>query len=337
MTGLWASWQRFWFEPESTAPLVLIRVAFGVLVLAWAGALAPDLLTFLGPDGLVASGPHYDGPALWTIFSPLDSSAAVIVGYVAMVVAAVALIAGFQTRLAALIIFVVLTSIERRNVWVTNSGDELIRIIALILVLAPAGAAASIDSWRRGERPWSFPLRSPWALRLLQVQVSLLYLAALWAKVRGVTWNDGTAVSYALRLDDMARFQPPAGFTQSELVANALTYGTLLVEFAIGVLVWNRRLRPYVLLAGVGLHLSIELTMRIGFFSWAVLVAYLAFVPPETAERVIQRVRSIGRESWITARRKRALSIPRVDSRSLSMPVRVVPGDMAEKTKLPRL
>jgi hypothetical protein len=73
-----------------------------------------------------------------------------------------------------------------------------------------------------------------------------------------------------------------------------MTYGTLAVEFSIGVLVWNRRLRPYVLLAGIALHLSIELTMRIGFFSWAVLVAYLAFVPPEHAELAIQRARELG-------------------------------------------
>ncbi len=285
MSRAWASWQRFWFEPESTAPLVLLRVAFGVLVIAWALALAPDLLTFLGPHGLVAKTPHTDAPALWTLLRPFNSNAAVIVCFAALLVAAVSLIAGIQTRLAALVIFVVLTSFERRNVYVTNSGDELIRIIALILVLAPAGAGRGVLGFAR---------RSPWALRLLQVQVSILYLSAVWAKVRGVSWNDGTATSFALRLHDMARFQLPHSLTQSELLANFMTYGTLAVELSIGVLVWNRRLRPYVLLAGVGLHLSIELMMRIGFFSWAVLVAYLAFVPPEQAEHVLQQVRVFG-------------------------------------------
>ena len=71
-----------------------------------------------------------------------------------------------------------------------------------------------------------------------------------------------------------------------------MTYGTLAVEFSLGVLIWNRRLRPYVLVAGIGLHLSIDLTMRIGFFSWAVFVAYLAFVPPDRAEQVVAWVRS---------------------------------------------
>ena len=309
MTGarrLWGSWERFWFEPESMAPLVLVRVAFGVLVLAWALSLAPDLLTFLGPHGLLPDAPRFDSPGLWTLLSPLNSSAAVIVCYCALIAAAVALVVGFQTRLAALIVFVAYTSMERRNFYVTNSGDELIRIIALILFLAPAGAAVSVDRWRRRLPPWTFPKRSPWALRLLQVQVSVLYLSAAWDKVRGVTWNNGTATSFAMRLDDIARFQLPHAITQSELIANLLTYGTLATELSIGILVWNRRLRPYVLLAGVALHLSIDLTMRIGFFSLGVFVAYLAFVSPERAEWVIQAVR--GRAERLLSARAPAAS-----------------------------
>jgi uncharacterized membrane protein YphA (DoxX/SURF4 family) len=292
----WESWQRFWFEPESTAPLVLVRVAFGVLVLAWGLSLAPDLIAFLGPEGVVPDSSSYEGPALWTLLDVFNSDAAVIALYVAMLAGGVCLIFGFQSRLAALIVFVVLTSFDRRNVWMSNSGDGLVRILSLILVLAPAG-----NSIRE---------RAPWALRLLQVQVSILYLAAVWAKVRGVAWNDGTAVSYAMRLEDIARFQLPHGLTQSELVANLMTYGTLAVELALGVLIWNKKLRPYVLLAGVGLHLSIDLTMRIGFFSWAVLVAYLAFVPPEQAQRVIDRARET------------TSSFRRIVRRSRSAPVR---------------
>lgn len=293
---LWSSWERFWFEPESTAPLVLVRVAFGLLVLAWALTLAPDLLTFVGPHGLLPHAPDFDSPGLWTLLGPLNSNAAAIVCFYALIAAALSLIVGFQTRLAALIVFVAFTSIERRNFYVSNSGDELIRIIALILFLAPAGSAVSVDRWRKRAPLWTFPARSPWALRLLQVQVSVLYLAAVWDKVRGVTWNNGTATSYALRLDDIVRFQLPHTIAQSELIANLMTYGTLAVEFSIGVLVWNRRLRPYVLLAGVGLHLSIDLLMRIGFFTGAVFVAYLAFVSPERAERLIHGIRS--RADW---------------------------------------
>jgi hypothetical protein len=45
--------------------------------------------------------------------------------------------------------------------------------------------------------------------------------------------------------------------------------------------------------------------MRIGFFSAAMLVLYLAFVPPESAERVLARVRAFMRK-----RKSPALAAP---------------------------
>jgi hypothetical protein len=45
-----------------------------------------------------------------------------------------------------------------------------------------------------------------------------------------------------------------------------------------------------VLGAGVTLHLTIELTLRAGFFSWVVIAAYLSFVPPETMTRTLSRL-----------------------------------------------
>jgi hypothetical protein len=165
-------------------------------------------------------------------------------------------------------------------------------VIALYLALAPAGAALSLDRARRArERFWEFPARAPWALRLMQVQLSVIYLATAWTKMRGTTWNDGTAVSYALRVGDLERFPVPHLLTDSVLVTNLMTYGTLATEVALGVLVWNRRARPWVLGLGVALHLGIDYSMRVGFFTFAMLVLYLAFVPPETASRAILAMR----------------------------------------------
>jgi len=64
-----------------------------------------------------------------------------------------------------------------------------------------------------------------------------------------------------------------------------------VVRIAFGLLVWNRKLRPWVLLAGVGLHLAIDLTIRVGFFSYAILLLYLAFIPPEVMDRWLVALR----------------------------------------------
>jgi hypothetical protein len=156
----------------------------------------------------------------------------------------------------------------------------------------PSGDGLSVDRWLRArDRFWEFGTRAVWPLRLVQIQVSVLYLAAVWAKVRGTTWNDGTALTYAFRMADLERFPVPGFITDSVLIVNVLTYGTLALELSIGILVWNRILRPWVLLLGVSLHLGIDYAVRVGFFSWAVLVAYVAFVPPDSARSFILSMR----------------------------------------------
>jgi hypothetical protein len=164
--------------------------------------------------------------------------------------------------------------------------------MAFYMMLAPAGASLSLDRWRRARSAfWELPSRAPWALRLMQVQLSVLYLAGLWAKLRASEWNDGTAISYAVRLDDLARFDMPASLATSELLVNLLTYGTLAIEALIGILVWNRALRPWVLGLGVALHVGIDLTLRVGFFSYAIFVLYLAFLPPGAVSARLPAIR----------------------------------------------
>jgi hypothetical protein len=110
-------------------------------------------------------------------------------------------------------------------------------------------------------------------------------------KLQGTTWNNGTAVSTAMRIGDVVRFSPPGFVTHSVLISNLMTFGTLLIELSIPIFVWFPRFRPWVLLAGFFLHFGIDLTIRVGFFSWAMFTLYLAFLSPPWAEATILRLR----------------------------------------------
>jgi hypothetical protein len=284
--GVAGAWNRFWFEPTSTSTVAVVRIAFGVVILGWAVSLAPDLFAFYSDDGILPSQPEdYPGTGAWGLLGIFESDLAVVVVYLLLLLASLAVIVGIQARIASLVLFVCVLSFTRRDPWILNSGDLFLRVLAFYLVFAPTGAALSVDAWRKSrEHFWEFPLRAPWALRLIQVQLTILYLAAVWAKARGSLWNDGTAVSYALRIGDLERFPVPDFVTDSLILSNLMTYGTLATELAIPILVWNRRLRPWVLLFGVFLHLGIDYAVRVGFFTLAMLVLYVAFVPPKTME-----------------------------------------------------
>ncbi|HSE81957.1 MAG TPA: HTTM domain-containing protein [Gaiellaceae bacterium] len=285
------TWERFWFREVESSTYALLRVAFAVVVLAWTISLAPTLYSFFGDGGILPSHPDGDVGS-WGLLQLDSGPAAVTALYLLLLVGALCLLVGFKTRLAAVVVFVCLVSFARRDPWVLNSGDLLVIVLSFYVMLTPSGAALSVDRWLEARtRFWEFPKRSLWPLRLIQVQVSLLYFFAVWAKVRGETWNDGTAVSYAFRIEDLERFPIPAFVTDSLLLVNLITYGTLAVELALAILVWNGKLRPWVLLLGVMLHLGIDYAVRVGFFSYAALVAYIAFLPPETVSAWVHRLR----------------------------------------------
>jgi Vitamin K-dependent gamma-carboxylase len=289
-----AGWNRFWFEPVSTAPLAVFRIAFGLIVFVWTLSLLPQLSPFFTKGGILPQQPPYSGDLreAWGLFGIFPSETAVVLVWVALLLASVALTIGLFSQLAAAVAFVALMSFERRNPYVFNSGDVLMRVIAFYLIFAPTSVSLSVRRLLRDRGDfWAFPTRSAWPLRLLQVQFSAVYLFAVWAKVRGITWNNGTAVSIALRITDLQRFPVPSFITHSLLITNMLTFGTLVIELSLAILVWNRRLRPWVLLAGLSLHLGIEYSVRVGFFGVSILSMYLLWVPPERMEAVLLALR----------------------------------------------
>jgi hypothetical protein len=195
--------------------------------------------------------------------------------------AAVALVVGWRPRIAALVAFVLVTSFERRNPGVFNTGDGLVRILALYLALCPTAAPLF--------GPW--PARAPWGLRLMQIQLSVIYATSVAEKLQGSAWPGGTALGYALRLEDLQALSVAHLIADVPALTAALTIGTLVIEAALAVCPWIPRLRKPVLLAGVVFHVAIYLSLRVGFFSAAMLTLYLAFVPPDAAERFLVGMR----------------------------------------------
>ncbi len=192
------AWQSFWFQPEQMYTLGLVRIAFGALVVVWGLWLLPMRDGLLDADGVTPAQPSI--AHTWGLFAVWSSDAAILTGVVVLVLSAIAMLVGWHSRLAAILVFVLVLSFERRDPWAFNSGDALVRIEALLLAISPCGAALSLDHRRRTGSFWSAQTRPNWPVRLMQVQLSLIYLAAVQVKLSGEPWLNGTAVSYVLRL-----------------------------------------------------------------------------------------------------------------------------------------
>ncbi len=203
--------------------------------------------------------------------------------YVLLLVACLLTTLGLWTRVASVAMFVLMVSFHHRTPDVLHSGDTLLRAMAFIVMVAPSGAALSLDRviglWR-GTAPAEPAPVSLWPQRLAQFQVAIVYFTTVWHKWYGPAWRDGTATWYVPQLHEFDRFPVPAFVDQTPFV-QITTYGTLLVELALATLVFARPLRKWVLLAGVLLHAGIEYRFNIPLFGWIMVSTYVAFYSGE--------------------------------------------------------
>ncbi len=289
--GFASRWLAFWFTPDSLAVLTAMRVAIGACSLAWALSLVADLGTFYFDDGLLPE-PGYADHRL-ALFQWFESDAAVVIVFVALVAASIAVIAGWWVRLGAPVLWLAMMTMQLGAPSTLNAGDMMLRIwtayLALYTLVTPSrflsvrlGGDVGVD----GERHW---LAGPvWFVRLAQIQLTVVYPATVIAKLDGDTWREGTAALYALGLVDFERFWVPAVLRENLIVGNVMTWITIALELSLPFLLWTQRTRWFAIIAGLSLHIGFDYTMRLGFFLPAMAIGYLAFVRPDELERVLR-------------------------------------------------
>ena len=83
-------------------------------------------------------------------------------------------------------------------------------------MFAPAGAALSLDRLiriRLGKEGTEIEFKSPWAQRMIQFQLAMVYFVGFWWKSMGVPWVSGTALYYVIHLEQIRRFPLPSFLT----------------------------------------------------------------------------------------------------------------------------
>lgn len=283
---------RFLFAPVSPYPVAAFRVLFGLLLLQNALFIYPDLLTWLGREGIISYQSVSMGLEKNVVLNIFNfqpgNDTWVLTVFGAYVVASVLLTIGFQTRLASIVVYLYLVSLYHRDPFLLNSGDTLMRSTAFFMMFAPAGGAWSVDHWlrKRSLEADYCELVSAWGMRCLQLQICAVYYDAFFAKSPGWVWVLGSAVYLASRIEPLARFPLPIS-PESFEVSRLVTWGTLFIEFILFSFIWIRQLRYYVLALGIIMHLVIDWTMNIPQFEWLMITLYIVFVYPVDLDRII--------------------------------------------------
>jgi hypothetical protein len=293
-------WQEFFHSPCDARVCAAIRIGYAALVLVHLAVLFPDLDHWFTDAGILPleASRRVASPHAWSLLWLLPGTATVVntCFWIAAAQAAMLLV-GFLPRLNALCIFIWLVSLQQRNPLICDGEDVAMRMIAFFLIWMPLGNCWSLNSLlsRYWTGPRNAPLQNPqsaihnpqflapaWPLRLLQLQMALIYLSAALEKLSGETWLNGTALYYVSRLDDyFGRFPVPTAIFDSPWIVALLTWSVVLVELAVPLLIWFRETRLPCVAAAILFHLANEWTMHLFLFHWIMIVGWLSFLTPD--------------------------------------------------------
>ncbi len=214
-------------------------------------------------------------------------------------IAIVAFTIGFNTRVFAVITWLVgLSYIHRAQPYLFGQ-DTMMNLCLTYLMLSPCGAKWSVDRWLARKRaeangttlpPVQPSVSAGFVLRVFQIQYSLMYLSAGLSKLKGESWWNGTALFNCMANPEFSPMH--VGVYRDflkwlcqhrvvwELVCTGSAVFTLLTEVPFPYLVWTK-MRPVVISAALLLHTGIAVLMGLSVFSLFMFALILCFFPPD--------------------------------------------------------
>ncbi|HEY2882447.1 MAG TPA: hypothetical protein VGJ15_08440 [Pirellulales bacterium] len=298
-----AAWTRFWFTPSDAIVLSLLRILIGVVALWWYLSLIPDLQRWFGPSGIfpLAIARDIRNSSDGFAISPLDlidSAAQLWLAYGIGLAAIVLMIVGLFSRVTTILSLLFVLSFIHRAPMLSRPVDNILALAMFYLCLGPTGANFSIDSLLRKRRMLNRPSADPAqfsaiqyssaatvAMRLMQVHLSLVYLAMAIAQLQWPIWWQGTAVWWMMarpesRLVDLTGLSG-LGEKPFDYLVNFLTHAIVVYELCFAVFIWRPLVRPLLLVAGVFVWLGLALIGGSPIFAVLMLFATLAFLSPQ--------------------------------------------------------
>jgi len=310
MTKLWERWEHYWFRPGPLVDLAIVRliaVGFQLWHLAATRPLSAVANLQTLPDFMYAPLVIVRVMLLpfgWHYRPPEELMAGV---YWATLAAGALALIGYRTTVSLLLFAAGNLFIQGYlySFHEVHHPEAIVMITLLLLALAPAGRALSVDDLRRRLRAVDEGLRVPsdplagesrfarWPLLLVQWMFALIYLSAAFHKLSwsGLDWMNGWTLQYYMLQDALRWGSDSAGTGAGYAAAPGLGvwigqhHGMMRIASWLSILFestfWIVPLVPGLALVylpiGVGFHATIYVLQRVSFFSFVWL--YSVFVP----------------------------------------------------------
>jgi hypothetical protein len=180
-----------------------------------------------------------------------------------------------------------------RNPLATDAGENMIVLLSWLLCFTDSSAYFCLFRIRPRKPLWgSFTsvvnMLHNAARFLIAWQICMTYFWAAFWKLGGDDWRNGTVMYTILHIQ---RFEPfPAlsnALAANSVIVALLTYSTLAVQMSFPFLMWNQRVKPYIVFLGVAIHAGIAFVMGLVSFSLTMIFADLSLLSDQQIHRLL--------------------------------------------------
>lgn len=286
--------RKFFFPRDSGKWLTILRVGLGLEITLYALSLYTDWQRMFGSASTGFLNREFT-EALLSIQSALvprigwllwigqhlgvSEQTMLIIVWLALFAAGIFLIAGLFCRTAAIAAWLLHLCVAKTGGYHAYGMDNFITIGLFYLMIAPLPDAGALDYklWR--QRPPDQALVG-FCRRVLQLHLCVIYFFGGLTKCLGAGWWNGDSMWRAL-------IRPPFDVLPTQMLIHAqpilLITGMFvcLLELTFTVLIWPTKTRFLCLIAIIGMHVGIGLTMGLYLFSLIMIVLNLSGFGPD--------------------------------------------------------
>lgn len=251
------------------------RVVLGAYLLQhFAGLLAwgPELFSSEGMLADATLSPLY--PLFPNLLFVLDSPLVVTLLLGLAAIAAVLFAVGFKDRACALVLWYVWACLFTRNPLIQNPSLPFIGWLLLAHAVVPRAPYGSWDARGRADPAGGWQLPSP-IFAAAWIVMAIAYSYSGYAKLLSPSWIDGSAIARVLD-NPLAR---PGLIRELALAIPApllqlMTWSGLALELLFAPLALIRRLRPWLWLAMLSLHVGLMVLIDFADLSFGMVILH---------------------------------------------------------------
>ncbi len=199
----------------------------------------------------------------------LDSPKEITIFISLLALLSLLLLLGVERRIISLLIWYGWACLFNRNIFTGNPGLAYIGWILLAMAFIPKGEPLT---WNKKVFSWEFPKEIYWGGWFL---ISLGYTISGIHKLGSPSWIDGTAIYHVLNNPLARDTQLREWLIQFPEFLKVCTWVSLFLEITYLPFALNRKTRPLIWTAMVGMHLGILITIDFADLTAGVLMFHL--------------------------------------------------------------